>query len=82
MVHSEDLTQQCPPENIDPGQEWIPAPPDFKVALSVHITTDREYREHILTEVDAEFKALTSENTIDGDAVIYYQWVCSLCQAK
>lgn len=38
---------------------------------SVHITLDKRYREYITAPMDAGFKALTTENTRDGEAVIY-----------
>lgn len=34
------IHEVCPSENTDPGQEWVPALPNFKVALSVPITFD------------------------------------------
>lgn len=41
------------------------------MALSVHITFNKRWREQIPATLDTEMKALTSENIRDGDTVTY-----------
>lgn len=61
----------CALENTSPGKEWVPTPPTLKVALSVHFTLNRRCRVHIPMATDAEVKALMSENTRNGNIIIY-----------
>lgn len=54
MGHVEDVFHEvCPPDNIDPRQKSKPTSPNFKMALSVHITLrKKKQREHISVAVD------------------------------
>lgn len=55
----EDVIHEvCSPKNIqvDLENERIPASPNLKVALSVHITLNRKCREHMPATVQAEVK--------------------------
>lgn len=61
----------CPHDSVDSRQEWVPTPPNYKVALSVYIIFNRRHTEHISATVNAEVKALTSENTRDSSTLTY-----------
>lgn len=61
----------CPLENTEPVEEWARVTAECGKSLSFHITLDRDCRRLNRVSVEAEVQALLSDNSAEGDAVIY-----------
>lgn len=66
---------RVPPKTIDLGQEWVPAPLNFKVTLSVHNTLNRRCRQHIPAAIDAEVKLVKIP---ERATPLFIRWISGL----
>jgi len=72
LGRAEDVIQGvCPLDNIEPGEEWIKVPIDFRSSFQVIITLDRESGRANQVAVESEVQALVSENSTEGDNIVY-----------
>ena len=72
MGRAEDvLGQVCSLGDIELGEEWVPVPKLLNCTFSCVTTLDRTWKEKNAIVVNAEVNALISENSGDGDIMIY-----------
>ena len=65
------LGQVCSIGDIELGEEWMPVPQLLNCTFSCITTLDRKWKEKNAIVVNAEVNALISENSGDGDVLIY-----------
>lgn len=75
MNEKDVIHEMYPLENVDPGQELVTSPPNFKVAL--HVILERRCREHI-PSMEAEVKVLINENHQRLRRRYFYKWISCL----
>ena len=72
MGRAEDaLGEVCSLGDIELGEEWMPVPQLLNCTFSCVTTLDRTWKEKNSIVVNAEVNALISENSGDGDVMIY-----------